>query len=223
MNVDTNTFNISWSISDDSVWAISINNKTAAINIENKTFALQELPLNAKINDIVVKIYDTEKNILEKNVYTVYTSAEIQTTTPPVLETPTQSPKNESENTGLGASATNYDIDATKFAFTEPSTSNKFTTTGSEITIRWNTTAEWISKVKVNGFELSSFNGSSWRYHAFERFETLEEWTNQYRVDYYWESGSIVYTDYYTIIKKSTWASTATEASAPAEETLFEE
>jgi len=223
MNVDSNTFNISWTISDSKVWAITIDNKAVTLNIENKSFAIQELPLTAKINDIVVKIYDTDKNILEKKVYTVYTSAELKQEETPEPEVPAQTPSSETENTGLGASATNYEIDATKFAFTEPSTTNKYTTTGSEITIRWNTTAKGISKVKINWFELSSFNGSTWRYHAFERFDTLEEWTNQYRVDYYGTSGAIVYTDYYTIVKKSTTVTPSPEPVIPQEETLFEE
>jgi hypothetical protein len=80
----------------------------------------------------------------------------------------------------------------------------KFVATGSEITIRGVTTAEWISKVEVNWFTLWSFNWSTWRYHAFERFETLEEWTNQYKVDYYGADNTIVYTDYYTIVKNPT-------------------
>jgi hypothetical protein len=75
--------------------------------------------------------------------------------------------------------------------------------------------------VEVNGFKLASFNWSTWRYHAFERFETLEAGTNQYRVDYYGVDGNVVYTDYYTIVKKAAW--TNTQASRDAAEDELQE
>ncbi len=224
MSLDTASFNISGTINDENVTAISFDNKSATINTDNKTFNLPEFKFTSNINDIVVKIYDSNKNILEKNVITVYTSASIEDNSSPDTSDSTVESTPEVPATPTPTSwGTTFDIDATKFSFTEPSSSNKFSTTGSEITIRWKTSAEWISKVTVNWFELSSFNGSTWRYHAFERFETLEEWTNQYRVDYYGPNGSIVYTDYYTIVKSDAAPAPQNTSTTSQNEAVTEE
>ena len=205
MSIKTNSLNILGTILSEEVGSITINNRQANISVATKSFSLDTLSLNQTVNDIVVKIYDTNRNVIQKSVYTVYTSSKSWTT-------------QATNNTSVASSqwVTIYDVDATDFAFTEPSNTGKFSTTSSEITIRGITTAKWISRVEVNGFKLASYNGSTWRYHAFERFETLEEWTNQYRVDYFWENGKIAYTDYYTIVKK------AVKTAAPIEEVTEE-
>ncbi len=211
MSVSSNTLDISWKILSENVWTISINNRQASISGDKKIFSFSALPLWNSVNDVVIKIYDTDKNILEKKVITVYNSG--------------WSSSNISSNVVQTTSSTNsqgittFWVDGTDFGFTSPSVTGKFATTGSEITIRWVTTAEGISKVEVNGFKLASFNGSTWRYHAFERFETLEEGTNQYKVNYFWEDGKLVYTDYYTIVKKA--ASSVTTTPAEVEEEVI--
>lgn len=205
MSTDKSSLDISGTILSDEVWSVTINNAQVSIAAD-RSFSLSGLNLNGAVSDIVVKIYNTNRDILEKKVYTVYSSARISSTS----TTTTSSPV-------TGQWVTTYEVDATKFGFTEPSDTGKFSTTLDEITIRWYTSAEGITQVQVNGFVLSSFNGSTWRYHAFKRFETLEEGTNQYRVDYFWENGNIVYTDYYTIVKKT---ATATDTSTtPTPET----
>jgi hypothetical protein len=194
MSTSKSSLDISGSILNDKVSSITINNKQVAVNASESTFTVSNILLWKSVNDLVIKIYGSDKAILEKKVITVYSS------TPASSNTSTQS---TTQTTPVASSwGATFGVDATDFSFTSPSTSGKFVATGSEITIRGVTTAENISKVEVNGFKLASFNGSTWRYHAFERFETLEEWTNQYKVDYFWEDGSLVYTDYYTIVKK---------------------
>jgi hypothetical protein len=61
-----------------------------------------------------------------------------------------------------------------------------------------------IAKVLVNGFELGSFTQPSWtwKYHAFERFGTISQWTNVYDVEYYDANDNLVYSNTYTIVKK---------------------
>lgn len=206
MRVDSSSLDISGTINSESVEKISINNNDAVIQESDNTFSLSNVPLNSGVNDLVIKIYNINGTILEKNVYTIYTSSNTNTVSQSVT------PVNTSVNSSGGAT---YKADATQFGFTAPSSSGKFSTTGSEITIRGITTAEGISKVTVNGFELSSFNGSTWRYHAFARFETLLVGTNQYKVDYYGADDSIVYTDYYTIVKKEAWAAPVTAVNTP--------
>ena len=221
MSTDSSSINISGTILSDNIWAISVQNIPAKINMSSKSFELNSIPLPQAMNDLVIKIYDTERNILQKEVFTVYTwspssasaSSTGQATTAPQTNTQTTS------NTGN----TFFDIDATKFRFTSPSTTNRFTTSAWEITIRGETTAEWVSYVEVNGFRLNSFNGRTWRYHAFERFNTIREGTNQYRIDYLDSNEKIIYTDYYTIIKQAPWAATQNQSTpsntSPSQET----
>lgn len=198
MNIESWLLQVSGSVNSVDVWAITINNVQAPIAESARTFTLSDIQLQKWVNDIVVKVFTNSQDILEKKVFTVYSTN---------WETPTnQSVTSNSNNVASVNSqwVRTYSVDATDFWFTQPSVTWKFSTTSPEVTIRWVTTAEWIAKVEVNGFELWSFNGSTWRYHAFERFETLEEGTNQYKIDYYGEDDSIVYTDYYTIVKQST-------------------
>ena len=185
MRIENWALNISWKIVSDKVDTLTINNNQASI-AEDRTFSLENLSLPNSINDVVVKTYDSDKNILEKNVYTVYSSAQWASS---------------STTTSPTTGGTTFTWDATQFSFTAPSASGKFSTSASEVTIRGVTTAKDITKVEVNGFKLWSFNGSTWRYHAFERFKTLQTWSNQYKIDYYGADNTIVFTDYYTIVK----------------------
>ena len=221
MSVESNTLSISWNIYNQNIESITVNNRQASINKNTNSFRLDALPLTSTMNDIVIKIYDSEKNILEKMVYTVYTSR----STPASSNTQTETSQNTvSEKTD---SASNSSIDPSDFWFTEPSTTGKFTTTSGEITIRGYTNSKDVAKIQVNGFPLSSYNGSTWRYHAFERFETLETGTNQYKVDYLNAAGKVIYSDYFTIMKKDAsgvsvtpvQANTAIEPPAQKEDT----
>lgn len=206
-NINTSSLDITGNILSDSVELITINGKQANIESDN-SFSVNEVITNQSVNDIVVKIYDESRSILDKQVITLYNSNPTSTST--TGATTSENNTNSASNSINAQWVTTFWVDATNFTFTEPSASGKFSTTASEVTIRWATTAENISKVEVNWFQLASFNGSTWRYHAFERFETLEAGTNQYRVDYYGENGKIVYTDYYTIVKRDAETPTTT-------------
>jgi len=235
MSIEGSSISISGTLLNENIWAVSVQNIPAELDTTGRSFSIDTINLPAAMNDLVVKIYDTERNILKKYVYTIYTSN-------PSWSSATQNPRVQENTAPINNSNTFFDIDATKFRFTSPSASNRFTTSASEITIRWETTAEWISYVEVNGFRLNSFNGSTWRYHAFERFDTIREGTNQYRIDYLDNNERLVYTEYYTIIKQTPWmnplvsptpsspiqdnpenewSSIDTEVIAPEPETLF--
>jgi len=212
MRVDSTSIDIDGSINSEDVEKISINNIDVSIDESSNGFILEWFPLNERINDLVIKIFNVNGTILEKDVYTVYTSSISEGE---AATTSSSTPVSVGTNSTSGGAT--YETDATQFAFTAPSSSGKFVTTGSEITIRGITTAKGISKVLVNGFELSSFNGSTWRYHAFTRFDTLVLGTNQYKIDYYDADNKIVYTDYYSIVKKAASAVVTPSPTASTE------
>ena len=192
ITLSASSIDVTGTVISDSVSAFTIAWKQAEIS-SDRSFSVSWIPLTSAVTDLVVKVYDTNKNILEKKVYSINTD----TVSPASSSSTTQ----EASTVQAAAWVTNFDIDATDFGFTAPSVTGKFSTTWSEITIRGITTAEWITGVQVNGFELASFNGSTWRYHAFTRFGTLQNGSNQYKIDYF-KGSSLAYTDYYTIVKQ---------------------
>ena len=92
-----------------------------------------------------------------------------------------------------------------------------YTTYGDFLTIYWALSAKWIANVSVNGYTLKSYNGSTWRYHASELNNNLSVGTNVYEVKYYNAEWNVVYTNHFTIIKKSN------EPAAVEEETYSDE
>ena len=99
-----------------------------------------------------------------------------------------------------------YNVDWSDFVFTSPTTTNSYTTNETFVTIRWEVSNENVDRVTVNDYELSSFNWSTWRYHADVDYNNLAEWTNVYEIKYFsWDD--LIYTNYYTIIKRSNWNS----------------
>lgn len=206
MSTNNSSITVTGKILQENISSITIDNKQVNIS-EDTSFSLEGVNTSGSINDLVVKVYSDDKSILDKQVFTVYSSGSwTPTSTSSNNNSSTPStPVNGTNSQGV----TTYSVDGTDFGFTQPSVTGKFSTTSNEVTIRWITTAKGISKVQVNGFTLASFNGSTWRYHAFTRFETLEAGTNQYKVDYFDEDDKVVYTDYYTIVKKSAAAAPA--------------
>ena len=170
---------------------ISINNIDAILDETTGAFKIERFNLGLQTNDLVVKTFNINGSISSKQVYTVYYAGGSDRVTLSAISA-----------TGTQSDTASYGADATQFGFTFPSSSGKFATTGSEITIRGFTTAKGISKVLVDGFELKSFNGSTWRYHAFTRFNNLKLGNNEYQIQYFGEDGSVVYTDKYTLVKK---------------------
>ena len=184
--VSDNNLKISWKYFDENITKILLNGKEAKINSEEKTFNFTEVDTSFSENDLVFKIFDDSNDLLQKFVYIVYYKQWINS--------------NSSSNFNVKT----YKVDGSQFTFTAPSTFGTFTTTTNFVTIRWNVLVEWIVNVSVNGYTLSSFNGSTWRYHADMSRNNLKDGTNLYDIKYFNEAWKIVYNNIYTIIKKDT-------------------
>ncbi|NVP17110.1 hypothetical protein HUU51_00110 [Candidatus Gracilibacteria bacterium] len=192
-NVSTPLINISGAFTSEDISSIILNSKKAIIDKANKTFKIENVDVSNKENDLVFKVYDDSNDVISRFVYTVYYNL--------------GSSGNTSTTNSSGFKVNNFDVDGTKFIFTSPTTSNTYTTTETFVTIRGEVKAEGIDSITVNDFKLSSFNGKTWRYHADVSYNNLAEGTNVYEVKYF-SSGKLVYTNYYTIIKKSNTPST---------------
>lgn len=193
--VSDNSLEISWTFTDENISKIKLNNNLAKIDTEAKTFNFNNVVLNSKENDLVFKIYDDSNALLQKFVYVVYytwenvKSWEVEKSWE-VVNTPTSE-----------FNVKTYPVDWNQFTFTEPTTSSTFTSDASFITIKWNVTAQWIAKVSVNWYFLSSFNWWSWRYHADTTRNNLKDWTNIYDIKYYDIAWNLVYNNSFTIIR----------------------
>ena len=66
-------------------------------------------------------------------------------------------------------------------------------------------------------FVLKSFDWKNWRYHARTDYGNLANWTNVYEIKYFsWET--MVYKNYFTIIKKDNSANTQTTTTTKTNE-----
>lgn len=197
-----NLLDLQWALFIDDISKITVNWKEADLDTENKSFSIS-LDLENSVNDFVFKVYDSDDNLIWKYVYSFYYSW-----------------SSYSNNTAWSFKVTNFKVDASNFKFTEPSSTWTFTTYDDFVTIRWLVSSEWISSVSVNDYTLSSFNGTTWRYHASSANNNLIEWTNIYEVKYFWSDWKLLYTNYYTIIKKtaSSWSNNSNNQEESLEE-----
>ena len=185
--VESKSTNISWKFVDDRISKITINWKIAIINLENKTFNLVWVDTSKKENDIAIKIYDNEDNILGKYLYTLYYSA-------------WESLNNSNNFANINSEP--YPVNWDDFIISIPTVKN-WETTSSENTFYGTVKNPDVKSVLINGYKLKTFNGKTFRYHAYERFKTLWEWVNNYEIKYLWSDWKVILKKYITINKKS--------------------
>jgi hypothetical protein len=181
--VSSNSLEISWKYLDENITKITLNWNLAKINKETKTFSFSNFDVSSSENDLIFKIYDDSNDLLQKFVYLIFYKWWENNTTSSVFNVKT------------------YSVDWNQFTFTAPTTSSTFTTNLDFITIRWTVLAKWISKVSVNWYVLTSFNWSTWRYHADVTRNNLKDWTNIYDIKYYDNTWVVVYNNTFTIIR----------------------
>lgn len=195
--VNTNPIDLKWRYSPTKVWEITINGKSVTLDKDLWVFSLKWLALNFSTNDLVVKIFDDNKNVIWKTVFTIYSS------------NPTSSWTSNSLTDSKGLE--NYAVKPTDFIIYEPTKTWKLTTSSSRVTIRGKVTNKDVASVSVNNYTLKSYNGSTWRYHAFVEQETLKDWANNYEIKYMDKNGKVIYKEYYSIYKQDPKAVVAPE------------
>jgi len=168
------------------VWKITINNNETKLDSELWTFSLKWFLLNSKTNDLVIKIFDKDSNLILKKVMTIYTNKVLNTSNTLVLNKKLE----------------NFPVKATDFIIYEPTKTGKLTTTSGQITIRWIVKNKNVDSVIVNDYKLKSYNGSTWRYHAFTTQWTLKNGANNYEIKYLDKDWKLIYKEYYSIYKE---------------------
>jgi len=183
--VNISNIDINWKYVNSNIFLITINGKTIKINDKDKTFSYKWFSLENTINDIIVKIYDKDRNLLWKKLYTIY-----------LWETKINTSNN------IWFKVKTFNLDASGFKFTAPTTSWEYITYDTFVTIKWSVPSGIVSKIVVNDYKLNSFNWVTWRYHARTDYNNLKTWTNIYEVKYYKKDWSLLYKNNYIIIKK---------------------
>ncbi|QFR38749.1 hypothetical protein A9Q91_00760 [Candidatus Gracilibacteria bacterium 28_42_T64] len=205
--VSSDTIKISGTYTDETIIKITLNGTEAQINSSNKSFTFSSVSTSKKENDLVFKVVDDSGDTIEKILYTVYYDGGSSAST----------------SGSKGFAVKNFSVDGSKFTFTSPTTSNSYSTREAFVTIRGNVLNKGISSVTVNGYKLSSFNGSTWRYHASEQNDNLKDGTNIYEIKYFDASGNLAYTNYYTIIKNADQVEKTEEIETKEEKTFSDE
>ena len=175
---------IQWTISNDLVYRIEINWKDATINTETKSFEVDVTLLN-KANDIVYKIYDWESIVLQKWILTIYNSAW------------------EDKKATTSVASTNYDIKKDdRFTIIGPNP-NPLTTNETNLRFEWWVPSGEVSRIVVNGFQLTKFVPSStyWYYFANTTTWNLKDWLNIYKIEYYGADNKIIFENNIVVIK----------------------
>ncbi len=208
--VDSNPIILKWRYSPSEVWAITVNGIQASLDKDLAVFSLKWINLPNSTNDLIVKIFDSNKNIISKSILTLYSK------NPSVLT---------SSSVFSSSNLENYPVRPTDFLIYEPTKTWKFTTSSSRVTIRWKVSNKNVASVSVNWYTLKSYNGSTWRYHAFVEQETLKDGANNYEIKYINKAWEIIYKEYYSIYKEvssATKDSSWTDSSSSSWEKLKE-
>jgi len=184
-NVTSDTTTLEGDFTSNQVYLITADDKQADINTDEKTFSITGVDTSKKENDIVIKVYNESREIMQKSVLTLYNEGVAETT-----NTPFQ--------------VENYSLDATEFQFISPKT-NPYTTTENVVMIEGRVPVGVVKKILVNGYQLQKFPqyGSYWSYFANSQFGNLKEGLNIYKVEYYDKNDSVITSNAFTIIKNT--------------------
>lgn len=194
-NVSSDSITVAWNFTDETINKITLNWKDGIIDKKLKTFKFENVSVENKENNLVFKVYDDANDILSKFVYVVYYNWA-------VVENTLKSKFN----------VKTFNVDGSQFTFSsikdgtikQLNWKTSYTTYGDFLTIYWTVFAKWITRVDVDWYTLKSFNWTTWRYHPSSINNNLNIWTNVYNVKYYTKWDKLIYTNHFTIIKKST-------------------
>jgi len=194
-NVSTDNITVSWNFTDTTISKIILNWSEAKINTELKTFKFENVSVSKAENDLVFKIYDDANDLLSKFIYVVYYNW-----------------ASVNNNVNSKFTVKTFNVDGSQFIFSsikdwlvkQLNWKTTYITYWDFLTLYWKVTTKWITRVDVDWYTLKSFNWSSWRYHPSVVNNNLNIWTNVYEVKYFSNDNKLVYTNHFTIIKKTT-------------------
>lgn len=183
--VSSATIDIAGKILNPLVTRVTINDQEATVSPVEMTFTLSDFTITDSVTNIVYKAFDSQKNLLQKSVLTVYanTSAITQTTRP---------------------SVTTYPVSDENFKIIAP-TENPYKTTEDVIQIQGSVPANLVKYITVNNFRLTKFipYSTTWYYFANKEYDTMNEGINEYTIQYFDINDSLLSTGKFIIVKET--------------------
>lgn len=186
--IEDKKLNIEWKINSSNIEKVTLNDKEASIDKENKTFIAKDFELTSSVNNIVYKAYDNSSNIVAKWVLTIYTSAK-NTSKDDEVKKPT---------------VTTYPLASKDFKIVEPA-ENPYKTTDDIVKIAWAVNKWAVKFITINDFRLTKFSqySSNWYYFANKDYWTMNDWINLYAIKYYWKDDELLFSSMFTIVKET--------------------
>ncbi len=183
--VETETLDITGTVTSDRVAKITINDREAALDDGDRSFVYKAFELSDSVNNIVYKTFDAQNDLLSKGVITVYRAGSRGTS----QDAPT---------------VTTYPISDEEFPIVSPA-DNPHRTSESVVRIDGRVASGVVEYITVNGYRLTSFSpqGTTWHYFANKQFGTMNEGINLYNIRYYDESDELIAENLYTIVKET--------------------
>jgi hypothetical protein len=171
---------------------VTLNDHDTSVSPVNESFVLQDLDVESEIFNIVYKAYNSENQLLDKWVVTVYGPKWVSTSQKLVPE--------------------NFPLSNKDFQIFFPK-ENPYKTTESLVKVQWVVPKNTVQYIVVNDYRLQKFiaNSSTWYYFANTETETMKEWINIYNIKFYNSDNKLLYTQLFTIVKESKNATISSE------------
>lgn len=184
--IDTDEVSIEGKILSNEIAKITINDKEALLDKEQKSFLYKNFSLIGASSDIVYKAYDSEGGIIAKGILTVYTSK-----------------KTGTQDASKKPTVITYPISDKDFRILSP-TENPYKTTDDIIKIEGRVNKGIVKYITVNDFRLSKFvpMWTSWAYFANKSYGTMNDGINPYTIKYYGANDELLFTNLFTIVKE---------------------
>lgn len=176
---------VRWNINAKDIKRITLNDKDTVISPVNNTFTFTDFPITSEVNNIVYKVYNNDGKQITKWVITVFGSKEAI----------------QSANKLI---SNNSPISSKDFRIINP-TSNPFVTTDRFMKVQWAVPKDTVSHINVNDYRLQKYIpwSTSWYYFANMDNDTLRDWINLYKIEFFGTKDELLYTQLFTIIKES--------------------
>jgi hypothetical protein len=184
--VTWSTFVIKWIASWEVVKKVSLNERDISIT-GSGTFESLPLVIASENIDVVYKAFDSQNNLLERGVITLYSSSKTGNATDKLI------PKT-------------FPVSDKDFRFVSP-WENPYKTTKNAVTVSWSVPKWAVKFITVNNFRLQKFvpYSTTWYYYANTTYSTMKEGFNLYEIRFYGSDDSLLSTQLFTIIKEWGW------------------
>jgi len=188
--INTNQIDIAGMIHDDRITIIEMDGKNADIDLQAKTFVVRGVNTSKRKNDLVYYLYE-DQNEIYRGVLTLYNASG------------TGWGSSTAKTSSGYASTNNFPLtNSAEYPILFPK-QNPYITRDTLVTLEWAVPARTVTRIVVNGFQLTKFvpNSTNWAYNANVQYDNLKDGVNIYTIEYF-NNSEKVFEQNVTIIKE---------------------